>query len=711
MPEARPIQHLTPLADVPGIPAPVARTLADMGVTNVGRLLAYLPTRHERQEAEADIDRIVPGQLASARGEITAIRRAGKGRKVRVEAVLMDETGRLDLVWFNAAYMVSRIEPGMRVRVQGDARRRGPGLQMANPKMTIVRDGAEPATLEERLRPVYPATADITSQQIEKAVRVILEPALALLEDHLPEDFRKTHSLVGLADAYRGMHAPTADEHTTSGRRRLAYDELLLLQLGVQIKRAQLRHKTKAPALKHTAAIDRHIRARLPFALTPSQESVVAEVARDLSGEVPANRLIQGDVGSGKTAVAAYAMLLAVASGHQAAFMAPTTLLAEQQHASISSMLEGSKVRVLLLTGSMPAREREDARRALAEGKADIVFGTHALLTEDVRFKSLAVAIVDEQHRFGVHQRARLRAKGEDEATTPHVLVMTATPIPRTLAITLFGDLDISTIEKPPPGRKPIKTRVVGREMRGEVYRFVLERLEKGEQAYVVCPAVGGDEEEKPLVESGEQLAALELTDVASLAAELRATHLAGKRLAEIHGRLKPDARVEIMRNFRAGKIDALIATTVIEVGVDVQNATVMVVENADRFGLSQLHQLRGRVGRGTKGGACILVGEPRTEEAKQRLEVIAATSDGFKLAERDLEIRGTGDVFGTRQAGAPSFRVADLMRDRNLLALARRDAAAWIEKSPLLDRPDERLVLKRLLKAHGKFLGLGDVG
>jgi ATP-dependent DNA helicase RecG len=702
----------TPVSELPGVGPKTAEKLAKLGLTNVGRLIAYLPLRHERQEAEATIEDLKPGQLVSARGEVTATRPAGHGKRPRFEAVLMDHTGRLDLVWFNQMYLRTRIHPGMRLRVQGPAKRFGPGIQIANPRFEVLpAEGEEPAAREARIRPVYPATETVPSMQIESAIRAVLPRALELIEEHLPDDHRRSRHMPTLADAYRAFHAPQNEDEVAAARRRLAYDELLLLQLGVHMKRAHLRRVMRAPALKWNEQVDAAIRARFPFTLTPGQESVVKELAADLASATPTNRLIQGDVGAGKTIVALYAMLMAVASEQQAALMAPTEILAEQHFLSISKTLEGSRVRVELLTGGTPKGERESILGRLEAGEIDLLIGTHALLTESVRFRSLAVAIIDEQHRFGVHQRATLRSKATQDAAdaarplTPHLLVMTATPIPRTLAITLFGDLDISTIRGLPPGRIPIATRVVGVDKRADVYTYIGERLGRGEQAYVVVPAIDTGESSGGDGESGE------IRDLRSVLASLEENELRGKRLAALHGRLKRSTREHIMERFRQGLVDALVATTVIEVGVDVPNATMMVVEHAERFGLAQLHQLRGRVGRGSKRSVCVLIGEPVTPEAEQRLKVVASTSDGFALAERDLEIRGPGEVFGTRQAGLPPFKVADLARDMDLLSMARRDAAEWISRSPTLSGEDERVLLRRLLKTYGETLGLGDVG
>lgn len=708
----------SPLADVRAIRPQWVEGLSRLGVFTVADLVKHLPMRYERIEAEAPIRDLAAGSIVTARGEISATRIRPQGRRPRFEAVLLDHTGRLDLVWFNQTYLKDRIFPGMHLRVQGQAKRFGPHggwLQIVNPKWEVLDEDSAAASDEARIRPVYPASEAINSAKIEQAVERVIDIALPQIEEHFSDEFRRAKELPSLAEAYRMAHHPASEEEAAAAHRRLAYDELLMLQLGVFLRRAQIRRTMRAEPLRWSEAIDKHIRERFPFALTGAQERVIREVVEDLTHEAPANRLIQGDVGSGKTVIALYAMLLAAASGHQAALMAPTELLAEQHFLSISEALKGSNVRIELLTGALGKAERDAAVARIAgdaiSGGADLVIGTHALLTGDVKFRSLAVVVIDEQHRFGVHQRATLKSKaaeavGRDaRVLVPHTLVMTATPIPRTLALTLLGDLDVSTIDELPPGRSPIATRVVGQDKSGEVYRFVRQRLDAGDQAYVVVPAIdtgasaagaGGDED---------------LADLRSVMARLEAHELAGKRLAAMHGRLASRTREHIMHRFRAGMIDALVATTVIEVGVDVPNATVMVIEHADMFGLAQLHQLRGRVGRGRKRSVCVLIAEPKTPDAEQRLAAMAKTTDGFALAEKDLEIRGPGEVFGQKQAGAPPFRVADLMRDRELLVMARRDAAAWIERSPELRGPGEDLLRKRLLKLHGKWLGLGDVG
>lgn len=696
----------TPISEVSGVGPARAKALRALGLTNVGKLIAHVPIRHEKQEAEAPIAELPLGQIASARGDVSATRGVRSGHRPRLEAVLIDPTGRLDIVWFNGLFLADRIRPGVRLIVQGVAKRRGHIVQMANPTFQILgAAGTEPGLRERRIRPVYPASEAISSYQIEGIIAGILKPALAQIEDHLSEGFRKARGLPSLADAYRMLHDPRSEGEFDSATRRLAYDELLMLQLAVQLERMHLREMHTAPALKWTTQIDGHIRARFPFTLTPGQDDVIRDVVRDLSRTVPTNRLIQGDVGSGKTIIALYAMLMAVASRHQAALMAPTEILAEQHAASIRQILSGARTNVELLTGSTTRAERASIVSRIERGEVDIVIGTHAILTESVRFASLAVAVIDEQHRFGVHQRARLRSKGStgdaaNDRLTPHVLVMTATPIPRTLALTIFGDLDTSTIRGLPPGRKPIATRVVPGEKRDEVYQFVRKRIDAGEQAYIVVPAIDS---------SG---AAREgLVAVRPTLHRLEQRELSGRHVAALHGQLKRATREHIMERFRLGSIDALVATTVIEVGVDVPNASVMVIESAERFGLAQLHQLRGRIGRGVRRSVCILIADAQTPDAIERLKALAATTDGFVIAEKDFSLRGFGAVAGSAQSGMHGLRIADLTRDADLLRMARKDAAEWVASSPGLSRPEDSLIRKRLWKAHGEAISLANVG
>jgi ATP-dependent DNA helicase RecG len=728
------------MADVPGVGAKRAAAFRKLGIRCVADLILHMPMRYEHELAKQTIAAagqiIGPHHGAEAnillRGEVAALR-APLSRKSPYQATLHDGTGTIKLAWFNSPWMKNKLHPGDRIIVSGKAKRHGDYLEMVNPNWQlenltgsetpaqvapeIAETGDRPSEASSRntrFIPVYPATESLPSVAIQKAVETVLDEATAQLEDHLYEEYRRKAALPTLADAYRWVHRPESQEQALAGRRRLAFDELLMLQLGVMLKRHHRRQTLHAPALKFSEKVDQHIRKRIPFQLTPGQDLVVNDLARDLQHSTPMNRLVQGDVGSGKTVVALYAILMAIASKHQAALMAPTELLAEQHFASISQMLKGARVSIELLTSSVKAAQRRSVLKGLESGDIDLLIGTHALLTETVNFKSLAVAVIDEQHRFGVHQRAALRTKAGDPNSIPHTLVMTATPIPRTLSLTVFGDLDISTIKGMPPGRQPIVTKHVTESKASEVYEYVAKRLDRGEQAYVVVPVIdeigGGGGGLKDVKSHMERLGGA-------------GGALSRKRLAAMHGRLKRQERERIMDEFRAGRIDVLIATTVIEVGVDVPNASMMVIEHADRFGLAQLHQLRGRIGRGkapnterlelrtpSQRALCVLIADPTTDEAKARIEAIVSTTDGFAIAEKDLEIRGPGELFGSRQSGLPPFRVAELPRDLPLLRMARRDAEKWVTENPTLVGERDALLKKRLLKKYRDALGLGDV-
>jgi len=697
------VKLTTGVDDLPGIGPRQSQALRAMGIRSAADLIRHFPHRYDHLLGEQSIQAagVIVGPhhgaeaLVAVRGEVGAVR-PGRTRKAPFQATLMDGTGTVQLIWFNAPWMKGRLNPGMQVRASGKAKRHGDYLQLINPRLeTIGPDGSLPES-GEGYTPVYPASEDVSSATIQRLMTRVLPHVLPTLDDHLHEGYRRQAAIPALADAYRMIHQPESQEEIDLARRRLALDELLLLQLAVMIKR---RHRTmdlQSPALKHSVVIDKRIRARFPFTLTRSQDVVVRDIVADLTQQRPMNRLLQGDVGAGKTAVALYAMLMAVANRQQAALMAPTEILAEQHFQSIQAMLKGGRVRTELLTGSLKPAERRDVHSRLAAGNIDILIGTHALLTETVAFKSLAVVVIDEQHRFGVHQRAQLRAKAADRKTSPHVLVMTATPIPRTLSLTLFGDLDISTIRDLPPGRRKVITRAVASAKAGEVYMYLAERVSKGDQAFIVVPVI--DE-----TRAGSTALTTHLKNLQDGA-------LAGKRLGAVHGRMRRDEREEVMEAFRAGKLDAIVATTVIEVGVDVPNASIMVIEQADRFGMSQLHQLRGRIGRGERQSLCVLIADPATEDGTARVQTIVGTTNGFVIAEKDMELRGPGELFGARQSGEAPFHMAKFPGDLKLLEMARRDAEVWINENPRLEGPRDALLKKRLLKAHGEMFGLGDV-
>jgi len=701
------LKFSSPVTALPGVGKARAKLLARLGITTLGDLLRHLPMRYQREAGETPVAELVYDSIGTVRGTLSACR-VVRGRRPRFQATLQDDSGTLSLVWFNAGYLRDKLHPGAAIRVQGKVGQFNDYFQMTNPTWQFLEDDEEPAETDERIRPIYPATENLPSAIIEKLVEEALPPLLPQIEDPLDDAFLRERELPSLASAFRQVHRPTSEEEAASGRQRLAFNELLLLQLGVAMRRHQTRNDVTAPALRFSDAIDRHIRDRFPFELTEAQERVVGEIAADLQRTQPMNRLLQGDVGSGKTVVALYAMLMAVADRKQGALMAPTALLAEQHYLSISSMLEGSNVRIALLTGAVTrqAEQRKELLKQLADGRIDLVIGTHALLTESVQFHDLAVAVIDEQHRFGVMQRAGFRARrntsGTEAPTATHTLVMTATPIPRSLSMTVFGDLDVSTIDTLPPGRTPIQTRVVGQDKVDDVYRFVADRVAKGGQAYVVVPTID---------DTGSEMTQ-GLKNLRSHVRHLQNKYFPDHRVLRVHGRLKRETRQRVMEQFRAGEGEVLVATTVIEVGVDVPNASVMVVEHAERFGLAQLHQLRGRIGRRAGGPkpVCVFLAEPTTTEAQQRMEVIGGTTNGFRLAEKDLEIRGIGDLFGTRQHGAAMFRVAELPRDMDLLQLARRDARKIIDADPTLKAPDHVLLRQVLMRQYGQTLGLSDV-
>ncbi len=703
------LQLTTRIADLPGTDQATVEAAGHLGLRCVADLLLHLPMRYQHtrpwQAIGPLIDALTQHTTAEdqveVRGEIVSVKR-GFGRTPKVEVVIDDPTGDITLVFFHQPWIQRRLHPGQKVAAIGTPRLYRSIVQMANPTWRTLEDDAvlvpptDTSALVE-IQPVYSASEALASPRLAALIDGCLEQAVGLLEDHLTETWRQERNLPTLANAYLHLHRPNFDEDISSARRRLILDELLLLQLAVMMKRHHRRTVLHAPKLERTPAVQERIESRIPFTLTTAQSQVIDEIAKDLNSTIPMNRLLQGDVGSGKTVVALAAMLQAVAKGKQAALVAPTELLAEQHARTLQALLRDSEVKLCLLTGSVSAARRSRLMNDIATGDVDIVVGTHAVLTDDVVFADLAIAVTDEQHRFGVRQRAALRDKSGDQYHAPHQLVMTATPIPRTLSLTIFGDLDYSVLDELPPGRTPVHTMTVPASQAAATYEELAAAVRRGERGYVVAPVI--DESESGLV------------DLQSHLEWLRQGPLKDCRLEAMHGRMDTEMRESIMERFRRGDLDVLVATTVIEVGVDVPQATRIVIENADRFGLAQLHQLRGRVGRGDTPGRCVLIADPTTDDGRLRIEAMVETTDGFRIAERDLEIRGPGELFGAKQSGMPPFRVARLPRDMELLALARRDAEACIEADPLLQAPEHALLRKRMLKAHGKWLGLGDVG
>jgi ATP-dependent DNA helicase RecG len=643
-----------------GVGPTVKKKLRKLGLETVGDALEYRPFRYEPAAPEVRITELFGDGEAVIAGEVLSTRLQRARRLKLVKARVADETGQITAVWFNQAWLADRLKPGMLVRLRGNLR----GSEFAVKSYDL--DGV---TSTADFAPVYPATEDVAVKKLREVVSASLEYAHDVV-DPLPAGLKAAASLPGRADALVALHRPRDEADGERARRRLAFDELLALQLGLARRRQGLEEE-RAPALGEPGELVARYRETLPFTLTPSQESAIRELDADLAGERPMERLLQGDVGSGKTVVALYALLRGVEAHRQGALMAPTETLAEQHFLTVEPICRELGVSCALLTRSV----KSDV------AQAQVVVGTHALIQEGVELNDLAVAVVDEQHRFGVEQRTAIRA-----GRRPHTLHMTATPIPRTLALTVYGDLSVTEIAKPPADRKPIVTRWIPEERASEAYRRLTRLLKEGRQAYVVCPLI--EQSETSRARAAEQEAE-----------RLQRAELRGFRVGCLHGKLKTDDRRELMARFNAGDLDVLVATTVIEVGVDVPNATVMIVQEADRFGLAQLHQLRGRVGRGGEQSYCLLVSrrkEELTENAVERLEALVRTTDGFELAEVDLELRGEGQLLGTRQSGLTDFRFAKLRADRDLLEQARGVAEELVDyDGPLNDE------VARLLAEH----------
>jgi ATP-dependent DNA helicase RecG len=640
-----------------------------LGLETLRDLLLHRPRRWEPPAPQCPVSGVFAGQEATVEVEVVRVgTRRGRRRGLTiVEALVRDETGSLKALWFNQAWLTDRLEPGTIVTLRGELRRGS--FVVHDYDLDGTGDLSKPV-------PLYRASEAVSSKRIRDLVAKVL-PLVVHLPDPLPAAMRCDRSLPLKRDAVAALHVEP--EHAEAARRRLAFEELLVLQLGLA-RRRTADAEAAAPRLGRAGELMARYRAALPFTLTEAQEQAIAEIDRDLARDVPMERLLQGDVGSGKTVVALYALLRAVEQGHQAALMAPTETLAEQHFLTVEPICLELGVRCVLVTSSVPGRTRTAATARLASGEADLAVGTHALIQEGVGFRSLAVAVVDEQHRFGVEQRAALAGVGR--AVSPHRLHMTATPIPRTLALTVWGDLAVSEISMPPAGRRPIVTRWVEHERSSEAYTRLCRHLAEGRQAYVVCPLVSPSE-------------SIEAKAAEAEAERLVHAELEGFRVGCLHGQLRPHDRRQVMDAFARGALDVLVATTVIEVGVDVPNATIMIVQEADRFGLAQLHQLRGRVGRGSEQSYCLLVSRPKeelTDAAAERLQALVDTTDGFELAEVDLELRGEGQFLGTRQSGLSDLRFTRLRSDRALLEQARGVARSLADVESPLDDEVERM-------------------
>ena len=663
----------TPVRYLKGVGPKTAERFEKLGILTLSDLLCHYPRRYldfskpySIAEAPSDTECVVKAEVfAKPGGRILP----GGRRMERITAG--DDVSSLEVTWFNNPYAVQKLELGQEYYFQGIVTGGMLRRQMVNPQ---VRTDAQVAS--SPFEAVYPQTEGLTSSAIAKCVRQLL-PHVELLPDPLPPGMLKKYRLLPKADAVRAIHCPASEEEAFAARRRLIYEELLVLQLGIGRMKNHGAASTGAPMQKADAS---PFWDALPFSPTGAQRRAVEEILTDMAGETSMNRLLQGDVGSGKTLVAAAAIWACIRAGYQAALLAPTEILASQHAENLNRLLAPFGMRVALLTGGMKAAPRRTTLAAIRDDEADLIVGTHAILSEGVDFARLGLAVVDEQHRFGVRQRGLLAEK----AANPHLLVMSATPIPRTLGLLMYGDLDISILDELPPGRKPVKTRCITGKKRADLYGFLDREIGAGRQVYIVCPAI-------------EDAGGSGLNAVKSYYEDIAKALLPDRRVGLMHGRLKPKEKAEVMEDFKAGRLDALVSTTVIEVGVDVPNATVMVIENAERYGLSALHQLRGRVGRGAAESWCFLVSDNASESVQKRLRFLCSTSDGFAVAQYDLETRGPGDFFGSRQHGLPTLQVADLMNDTRTLRAAQSEAAALLAADPLLERPEHALLARQV--------------
>ena len=659
----------TPVRYLKGVGPKTAERFEKLGIVTLADLLCHYPRRYidfsrpySIAEAPPDTECVVKAEVfAKPAGRILP----GGRRMERITAG--DDVSSLEITWFNNPYATQKLELGQEYYFEGIVTGGMLRRQMVNPQVrTAAQITAAP------FEAVYPQTEGLSSTVIAKCIRQLL-PHAELLPDPLPEEMLKKYRLLSKADAVRAIHCPATEEEAFAARRRLIYEELLVLQLGIGRMKNRGSASTGAPMQRLDPA---PFWASLPFSPTGAQRRAVDEILTDLSGSTSMNRLLQGDVGSGKTLVATAAIWACIRSGYQAALLAPTEILAAQHAENLNRMLAPFGMRVALLTGGMKAASRRTTLAAIRSDEADLVVGTHAILSEGVEFARLGLAVVDEQHRFGVRQRGMLAEK----AANPHLLVMSATPIPRTLGLLIYGDLDISILDELPPGRKPVKTRCITGKKRRDLYGFLDREIGAGRQVYIVCPAI----EDTP--DGG-------LNAVKSYYEDIAKALLPDRRVGLMHGKLKPKEKAAVMDDFKAGRLDALVSTTVIEVGVDVPNATVMVIENAERYGLSALHQLRGRVGRGAAESWCFLVSDNTAESVQKRLRFLCSTSDGFAVAQFDLETRGPGDFFGSRQHGLPTLQIADLMNDTRTLHAAQAEAAALLTADPLLEAPEHSLL------------------
>ena len=681
-----------PVQYVKGVGPTRAEIFARLGVKTLGDLLEYFPRDWNFVPEPTKIAQLQPGKDVAVIGLIESTDYQSYRRQPIFEAVISDDTGVCRIIWFHGGFLRNQLAPGQVIMVSGKAAVYKHQLQLTNPKFVVLDEDYQ-RSAEYFSGGVYPACKGLSSGQIKKIIGRVRQAADKLVPEFYDKSFMKKANLISRKDAFKWIHLPPDEKKLAQAKRRLKYDELFLMQLGLALRRYKVQHFSAARPCVCSDEIDSRIRKRFPFLLTEDQNNCIAEIASDMSRNEPMNRLLQGDVGSGKTVVALYSALLAVANGMQVAIMAPTEILADQHSLSIERYLRNSNVKRILITGGLTGKKRTELLGRIKSGEVDIIVGTVALLQEDIELRKLGLVIIDEQHKFGVEQRAQLRKQ-----TTPHCLVMTATPIPRTLAMTAFGDLDVSVIRHSPPGRGKVITRWVERKNRLKAYEFIRERLKAGKQAYFVYPRITAVEQDNDVKAATDEWKYLSTEVFPEFTVEL------------LHGQLPSVKKQQIMSEFRKGKIDVLVSTVVVEVGLDVPNATIMVIEEADRFGLAQLHQLRGRIGRGQAKSYCFLFAETDSETAKSRLEVMTRSNDGFEIAEHDLRLRGPGEMFSTRQHGLPDLKIANIVDDFDLLVMARKNAFELVSQDPMLTKAEHKNIRQALLAKFGDALGLADV-
>lgn len=666
-----------------GVGPKKAEALKKLGISTMEDLVFFLPRSYEDRRNRIDISDAAEDQNSVVTGEVKLVvnDRYRDGRKQMLRLLVEDGTGSMEVVFFNAKYLQHSFRTGRKYTFFGKVTRNFGKMQMIHPEFSDA-DG-----MEDGILPVYPLTKGISQREM-RTWQKSLKKAYSMAEDILSSEAVERNRLCSLSYALENVHFPQEKQKLLEAKYRLIFDELLILQTGLFMARQNVTDGRNGIAFSPEADTGRYIES-LPYPLTGAQQRCVEEIERDLESSTAMNRLVQGDVGCGKTAVAEIAMYKAVKSGYQAVLMAPTEILAAQHFDGISRAFEAHGIRTAFLTGSLKAAQKREVLEQIATGEAQVIIGTHAVIQPDVEFSRLGLVITDEQHRFGVRQRVKLREKGEN----PNVLVMTATPIPRTLSVILYGDLDVSIIDELPPGRQQTVTRCLKSEKRGECYDFVEQQLKQGRQAYVVTPLI--EESETLDAKSAEQVAA-----------ELK-KRFRGYSVELIHGAMSQDEKDRIMESFSRGETDVLVATVVIEVGINVPNATVIVIENSERFGLAQLHQLRGRVGRGSHRSYCFLILDGGSEITEKRGQIMEASSDGFFIAEEDLKLRGPGEIFGTRQHGLPDLAITDLSKHMKILEQAKEEAKAMLADDPALDAPEHSALRRRITKLFGEDLTL----